>query len=91
MRYFQDQIADLSAENNTFCQLQEQAIVDNVLVANLFIVSPPGNNKTSGTIDHELRPSLSVTLANTFTNKHCFKLADPFFFTNSKDSVPVKH
>ena len=49
-------MADLTAKNNTFHQLQEQAIV-NPPVVDLFIVVPPGNNG-SKTIDH--KPSLKI-------------------------------
>ena len=66
--YLQDQVADLTAENDTFCRLQEQSIANPPEAANPPIVSPPGNNGTSGTMDHEPSSGLSATLANTSTN-----------------------
>ena len=90
IRYLQGQVADLTAENDTFCRLQEQAIVDGAPVADPPIVSSPGNNRTSGTIDHE--PSLgSSTSSVNISTKRRLKLADPPIFTDGKDGVPVEH
>ena len=87
-------MADLTAENNTFCQLQEQSILDlsvaNPPIVDPPIVGPPGNNRTSGTIDYEPSPGPSTSSVNTST-KRCLKLADPLIFTDGKDSVPVEH
>ena len=83
IHYLQGQVADLTAENNTFRRLQEQAIVD-----------PPGNNGTSGTIGHEPSPgpsTNSTNSANTSTKKRRLKLQDPDKFTNSKNGDPVKY
>ena len=91
IHYLQGQVADLTAENNTFRRLQEQAIVDDAPVTDPPIVGPPGNNGTSGTMDHEPSPGPSATSANTSTNKRCLKLADPPISTDGKDGMPVEH
>ena len=68
IRYLQGQVADLTAENDTFRRLQEQSIVNPSKAADPPIVSPPGNNGTSGTMDHKPSPGPSATSANTSTN-----------------------
>ena len=87
IRYLQGQVADLTAENDTLLRLQEQAIVDNAPTAD-----PPGNNRTSGTMDHEPSPGPSATSANTSTpTKRHFKLQDPPVFTDGKKGLPVEY
>ena len=94
IRYLQGQVADLTAENDTFRRLQEQSIVNPPEQADSPIVSPPGNNRTSGTIGHEPSPGPSTNLtnsANTSTKKRRLKLQDPDKFTNGKDGDPVEY
>ena len=79
IHYLQSQVADLTAENDTFRRLQEQAIVN-----------PPGNNGTSGTIDHKPSPDRLTSLVNTST-KRCFKLQDPPVFIDKKENLPVEY
>ena len=85
IRYLQGQVADFTAENNTFRRLQEQAMV------NPPIVGPPGNNETSGIMDHEPSPGPSTDSTNTSTKKRRLKLQDPDKFTNGKDGDPVEY
>ena len=89
IRYLQGQVADLTAENDTFRQLQEQAIVDPPVVGPP-IVDPLGNNGTSGTMDHEPSPGPSTSLVNTSTKRR-FKLQDPPVFTDGKEGLPVEY
>ena len=79
IHYLQGQVADLTAENDTFRRLQEQAIVN-----------PLGNNRTSGTMDHKPSPGLSTSSVNTSTKRR-FKLQNPSVFTNGKEKLPVKY
>ena len=82
-------MADLTAENDTFCRLQEQSIVNPPEVAVPPIVSPPGNNGTSHT--HEASPGPLATSVDTSTKKRRLKLQDPEKFTNGKDGDPVEY
>ena len=89
IQYLQGQVTDLTAENDTLRRLQEQVIVNSSV--DQPIVSPPGNNGTSGTIDHEPSPGPSTSLVNTSTTKRRFKLQDPPVFTDGKEGLPVEY
>ena len=88
IRYLQGQVADLTAENDTFRRLQEQSIVNPPEVADPPIVSPHGDNGTSHT--HGASPGPLTSSVNTSTKRR-LKLADPPIFTDAKDDVPVEH
>ncbi|MCJ1428754.1 hypothetical protein MMC29_006665, partial [Sticta canariensis] len=93
--HLMDQIAGVTAENDTLRSIVDPPIVDSPIV-DLPIVNPPIVNPPIVDLPivdplHEPSPGPSNGTVSSSTKKRHAKLQDPLVFTNGKHNMPVEH
>ena len=86
--YLKDHNRGLTAENETLCNLQNQGVIADLSIVNLFIVNLFVSH--AGNKQHKPSLRLSVTISAT-AKPCCLKLQDLFELINKKSDVFVEH